>query len=74
MTTIQNVTSQIWNSATLNSVLRQLRKLEGVKIVRDYSAGTVVVSGKSKVALSGLQQGKGGRWVVRFDSKLIQLK
>jgi len=80
MAIIQNATSKIWDSATLNGVLRQLRQLKGIKIVRDYSAGTVVVTGKSKKTgkvrefLRGLQQGKGGRWIVRFDAKLLQPK
>ena len=70
--TIKNSTTRTWNTATLNSVLRELRKLPGVKVVRDYSAGTVIVSGKSKEALRALQQGKGGSWIVRYDSKLIR--
>lgn len=77
---VKNGVTRLWDSTTLNSVLRQLRKLSGMKVVRDISAGTVTASAKSKktgdihIFLWGLQQRKSGPWLVRFDSKLIHPK
>ena len=66
----------MWSKETMNSILRELRPLKGITVDRDSSAGTVKVTGKSatgivREVLWGLQKGRGGLWIVRFDSKLI---
>lgn len=77
---VKNGVTKLWDTTTLNSVLRQLRKLPGMKVVRDMPAGTVTASGKSKktgtthMFLWGLQERRGGPWLVHFDSKLITPK
>lgn len=77
VTDIKNGVTVMWKGSTLNDVLRQLRPLKGIKVVRNASAGTVVVTGKSKSGtvrelLRGLQKGKGQPWIVRYDRKLFQ--
>lgn len=76
ITDIKNGVTRMQDGETLNRILRQLRPLQGVKVVRSTSAGTVKVtstsqSGNVHEVLWGLQKGRGGPWIVRFDSKLI---
>jgi len=72
----KNGVTRMWDGSVLNDVLKQLRKLQGVTVARDASAGTVKVTGKSKAGkerelLWGLQKGRGGPWIIRYDRKLF---
>lgn len=74
MSSIKNGTSRMMNANTLNGILRQLRKLKGMNVDRNNSAGTVVCkSTKGQEYLRGLKT-PSGTWIVRYDSRLLQEK
>ena len=70
MNNINNAKSIIWNSATLNAVVRKLRKLNDIEVER---TGNTVIVRHRVVNVEFLRAIKNRNyWVTRYDSGLIQ--
>jgi hypothetical protein len=68
---IANRRTEAWTGEVLNKILREMRKLEGMKVDRDRRAGTVVCKGESgEEYLRGMLM-PGKLWIVTYDSGLI---
>jgi hypothetical protein len=68
---ISNRKTEAWTGEVVNEILRELRKLEGMEVKRDRSAGTVVCQGESgEEYLRGMLM-PGRLWLVSYDSSLI---